>query len=138
MPFQPRLTDRPLLVGVVHLLPLPGAPRASAGLRAVETRALRDARALYEGGVDGVIVENLGDAPFTAGRVDAWTVAAMTRLALGVRALAPERMLGINVLRNDALSALAVAEASSADFIRVNVHTGAMVTDQGVITGQAR
>ena len=45
--------------------------------------------------------------------------------------------LGVNVLRNDAEGALAVASATGASFIRVNVHTGAMVTDQGVIEGRA-
>jgi predicted TIM-barrel enzyme len=70
--------------------------------------------------------------------VDPWTVAAMTAIAGAVRAAAPELELGINVLRNDALAALAVAAAVGARFIRVNVHTGAMVTDQGLIEGRAR
>jgi hypothetical protein len=45
--------------------------------------------------------------------------------------------VGVNCLRNDAGSALGIAAASGARFIRVNVHTGAYVTDQGVIEGQA-
>lgn len=53
------------LVGVVHLLPLPGGPTRSPGLAAVLERARADARALADGGADGVIVENFGDAPFT-------------------------------------------------------------------------
>ena len=125
------------LIGVVHLLPLPGAPRRSPGLEAVRARAIDDARSLVDGGCDAVILENLGDAPFTGGRVDAWTVAAMTSLALDVqRAIAAP--LGVNVLRNDALAALAIANAVNAAFIRVNVHTGAMLTDQGVVQGAAR
>jgi len=44
---------------------------------------------------------------------------------------------GVNVLRNDALSALAIAAATDAAFIRVNIHTGAAVTDQGIIEGDA-
>jgi membrane complex biogenesis BtpA family protein len=44
---------------------------------------------------------------------------------------------GVTVLRNDALSALAIAAATGAAFIRVNVHTGAMLTDQGIIEGDA-
>jgi membrane complex biogenesis BtpA family protein len=131
-------SDRPFLIGVVHLLPLPGAPSASPGLEAVLRRAASDARALRDGGADGVIVENLGDAPFTGGAVDPFTVAAMTRAALAVREAAPELALGVNVLRNDALAALGVAAATGAHFVRVNVHVGVMVTDQGVITGRAR
>lgn len=133
-----RRTDRPLFLGVLHLPPLPGSPRPSPGLEAVCARAAQDAAALAEGGADGLIVENLGDAPFTGGRVTPWTVAAMTRVALAVREAAPALTLGVNILRNDALAALAVAAAVGAAFIRVNVHVGAMLTDQGLIQGDAR
>ncbi len=84
-----------------------------------------------------MIVENFGDAPFFAGRVPAVTVAAMTACAVAVREAAPGLPLGINVLRNDAESALAIAVVSGATCIRVNVLTGARVTDQGLIEGCA-
>ncbi len=126
------------LIGVVHLLPLPGAPRPSPGLVAVCARAVADARALADGGVDAIIVENLGDAPFAADQVEPATVAAMTVVALAVRDACHATPLGVNVLRNDAVSALAVGAAVSAAFIRVNVLSGVMVTDQGVIGGRAR
>lgn len=128
---------KPLLIGVVHLLPLPGAPRRSPGIEAVRLRAVEDARALVDGGCDAVIIENLGDAPFTGGPVDAWTVAAMSSIATDVRR-AITAPIGINVLRNDPIAALSIANAVDAAFIRVNVHTGAMLTDQGVIEGAAR
>jgi membrane complex biogenesis BtpA family protein len=133
-----RVSGRTSFIGVVHLLPLPGAPRPSPGLTAVIARAVADARALADGGVDAMILENLGDAPFVPGSVDPWTVATMTRAALAVRAAAPRPLLGINVLRNDALAALSIAAACDAAFIRVNVLTGAMLGDQGVLTGRAR
>lgn len=135
-PVRPEDTTR--LVGVVHLLPLPGAPRPGPGLDAVLRRAQQDARALAEGGADGVIVENLGDAPFAAGRVPAVTVAAMTRAAMAVREAAPTLPLGLNVLRNDGEGALAVAAATDARFVRVNVLSGVMATDQGLVQGTAR
>ncbi|HHP7243092.1 MAG TPA: BtpA/SgcQ family protein, partial [Elainellaceae cyanobacterium] len=40
-------------------------------------------------------------------------------------------------LRNDACSAMAIATCVRAQFIRVNVLTGVMATDQGLIEGQA-
>ena len=83
------------------------------------------------------IVENFGDAPFFPGRVPEVTVAAMTACAVAVREAVPGLPLGINVLRNDAEAALAIAVASGAACIRVNVLTGARVTDQGVIEGDA-
>ena len=88
--------------------------------------------------MDAAIVENLGDAPYAADQVAPWTVAAMTRVALAIRHDAPELTLGVNVLRNDARAALGVAEAVDASFIRVNIHTGVLFTDQGRIEGRAR
>jgi membrane complex biogenesis BtpA family protein len=132
--FASRFAPRAVF-GMVHLLPLPGAP-LHVSLDDVLAAALRDARAIREGGADGVVFENFGDRPFTKGRVDAATVAAMTRVVAEV--VREVRIpFGVNVLRNDAHSALAVAAATGAAFIRVNVHSGAMLTDQGLIEGDA-
>ncbi len=128
--------ERPL-VGMVHLLPLPGSPRFGGSIGAVIERARADAEVLLAEGMDGVLVENFGDAPFAGGRVEAVTVAAMTMAVEAVRRVAGERPVGVNVLRNDAASALGVAAATGASFIRVNVHTGVMFTDQGVLEGEA-
>lgn len=135
-----RLRDpRPLMVGVVHLRALPGAPgaRAGAALDEVLEAAAVDAEALATGGADAVIVENFGDAPFFPRRVPPETVAAMTRALDAVAAAAPGLALGVNVLRNDARSALGLCAATAASFLRVNVHVGAMVTDQGLLEGEA-
>jgi membrane complex biogenesis BtpA family protein len=125
------------LIGVVHLRPLPGSPRWAGDLAALERAALADAQAYLDGGADGLIVENFGDDPFFASAVPPETVAAMARIASAVVAMAGDHPVGINVLRNDALAALGIAAASGARFIRVNVLTGATVTDQGLIQGPA-
>lgn len=121
--------------GMVHLRALPGAPLFTS-IDDVLELALHDARAIAAGGCDGLVVENFGDRPFARGRVEAETVAAMTRVIAEIRS-AVRLPFGVNVLRNDARSALAVAAATGAAFIRVNVHTGAAVTDQGIIEGDA-
>jgi hypothetical protein len=127
--------DKPV-IGMLHLLPLPGSPRFAGDLRGVTDRVLRDAEALADGGVDGLMLENFGDAPFYSGRVPAGVVAHVAVLASQVRGRF-KLPLGINVLRNDGRSALAVAHASGASFIRVNVLCGARITDQGLIQGIA-
>jgi uncharacterized protein len=121
--------------GMVHLGPLPGAPLYKS-IDEVLDLALRDARAIAAGGADGFVVENFGDRPFTRGRVEAETIAAMTRV---ITELSREVRIpfGVNVLRNDVLSALGIAAATGAAFVRVNILTGAMVTDQGIIEGDA-
>ncbi|MDE0184467.1 MAG: BtpA/SgcQ family protein [Candidatus Poribacteria bacterium] len=125
------------IVGVVHLLPLLGSPRQASPLNEVRARALADAEALIDNGIDAVIVENYGDAPFFPDCVEAHTVAVMAIIVNEHRERFPKIPIGVNVLRNDAKSALAIAAAANADFIRINVHTGAMLTDQGVLQGKA-
>jgi len=121
---------------MVHLAPLPGAPRWRGSMEEVIERALADARALEDGGVDAVLVENYGDVPFFAGRLPAESVAGLTAAVVAVRGEVRVRV-GVNALRNDAAAALAVAAATGASFIRVNVHAGGMYTDQGWIEGRA-
>ena len=123
------------LIGMVHLRPLPGAP-GKADLDAVEAAARADALALADGGANALIIENLGDAPYFPDRVPPITIATMTRIArhIAERASLP---FGVNVLRNDGAAALAIAAATGAAFIRVNVLTGARVSDQGILQGRA-
>lgn len=132
--FDQRFGRRAVL-GVVHLRPLPGAPQFDGDLQGVINAASADARAILEGGADGLVLENFGDRPFPK-NVEAETVAAMTRVITEIRDLL-RKPFGVNVLRNDALSALAIAAATGAAFIRVNILSGAMVTDQGIIEGEA-
>jgi len=126
----------PRLIGMVHLGPLPGSPGFEGDLGRVVGAAIRDAEILAEAGFDGVMVENFGDAPYLADDVDKITVAAMTRAAAAVHD-SIGIPVGVNVLRNDAPAALAVAAAAGATFIRINVLSGTMTTDQGVITGRS-
>jgi len=125
------------IIGMVHLPPLPGSPRWDGSMSRVVACALADANALVEGGADAVLVENFGDAPFTPGRVEPAAVAAMSVVAAEVRNALPRTLLGVNVLKNDARAALAVAAAVGAEFIRVNVHAGAVLADQGIVQSDA-
>lgn len=124
------------LIGMIHLPALPGAPGASTPMRAVVDGAVADARRLEEAGFDGVMVENYGDTPFWRAAVPPITVSALSVVATAVTA-ATSLPVGINVLRNDAAAALSIAAVTGARFIRVNVHTGSMWTDQGLIEGDA-
>jgi uncharacterized protein len=124
------------IIGVVHLLPLPTSPRWGGNLKAVINRAEQEAAALASGGVDGIIVENFFDAPFAKNQVDPAVVSAMTVVVQRIQNLVA-LPIGLNVLRNDGKSAMAIAYSTQAQFIRVNVLTGVMATDQGLIEGEA-
>jgi membrane complex biogenesis BtpA family protein len=130
-----RRGQRPL-IGVIHLRPLPGSPRWEGNGDFLLRAALRDAQAFERGGATALVIENFGDVPFTKGSVPPETTASMAVVGAAVRA-AVKLPIGFNVLRNDAHTALALCAACAGTFIRVNVHTGAMVTDQGLIEGKA-
>ncbi|HNQ21923.1 MAG TPA: BtpA/SgcQ family protein [Phycisphaerae bacterium] len=126
----------PALIGMVHLPALPGSPLHLLSMPDIIEHAVTDARLLTEAGFDALLIENYGDRPFHAENVEPATLAAMTVVADRIR-VATGRPIGINVLRNDARSALGIAAAAGASFIRVNVHTGVSATDQGLLTGRA-
>lgn len=132
--------DSKLFLGVVHLRALPSSAARGEAFGSVVQQALRDAQVLVEGGVDGVIVENFGDAPFHKGTRDdpvppdvpagIAVVADRIRRECGVS-------VGLNCLRNDGMAALGAAAVCGARWVRVNVLTGSYVTDQGQIDGEA-
>jgi membrane complex biogenesis BtpA family protein len=124
------------VIGVVHLQALPGSPGYGGDLEAVLRAALTDSQRLVSGGCDALIVENFHDAPFHKDRVGPETVAAMTLIAAAVADSVPVP-IGLNVLRNDARAGVAIAATVGGRFVRVNVHVGVMLTDQGLIEGRA-
>ena len=101
----------------------------------VET-AVAEAGGLKTAGFPALMIENFGDTPFYADSVPPETIAGIT---VAVAAVVEETNLtvGVNVLRNDVLAALGVAAATGASFVRANVLTGVMYTDQGPIVGKA-
>jgi len=115
--------DGKTLVGMVHLQPLTGAPQWKGSMQAGLDAAVNDARALVAAGFDAVVVENYGDVPFRGDRVSATTVAALTAAVQAVRS-ATSVPVGVNVLRNDAASALGVAAATGASFVRNRTSSG--------------
>jgi membrane complex biogenesis BtpA family protein len=127
---------------MVHLAPLPGAPRATprssaaAAVDAALRRAVSDARVWRRSGADALLVENFGDRPFLPESVEPVTVAAMACALAAVRD-AVDLPLGVNVLRNDARAALSLAAVFDLDFVRVNVHAGVAASDQGLLVGRA-
>ncbi|AEM39200.1 photosystem I assembly BtpA [Pyrolobus fumarii 1A] len=125
------------VIGVVHLPPLPGSPRFSGNLEDVIERAVSDAKALEEGGVDAVIVENYGDAPFAVRVREPETIAAMTVVVREV-VRSVSIPVGVSLLRNSGPEAVAVAYASGAAFIRVNALCEARVAPEGILEPVAR
>lgn len=131
-------TDKPI-IGMVHLLPLPGAPGfdAKGGMARIIDDAVEDARRLADGGVDGIQVENQWDRPFVRGdRIGPETVAAMTRAVTEIRQEVAIPT-GINVHLNGAIAAMAIAAATGCTWIRVFELAGAYIASPGFVQGIA-
>jgi uncharacterized protein len=127
-----------VIIGVVHLAPLPGAPRHEGqSVEAIYQRGLADARAYLDGGIDGLIVENHGDVPFS--KPDDIGPETSAHMAVAADRIRREfgKPIGINVLANAAIPALAIACAAGAGFIRVNQWANAYVANEGIVEGAA-
>lgn len=132
-----RTLDRPLpVIGVVHLPPLPGSSRNPGSTARALDQARADAIIYRRTGVDALLVENHGDAPFDKDECGPHVAAVMAVIA---RVLVEECRcpVGVNILRNDVRSALGAAVAADASFVRANVLFGVSATDQGLIEGRA-
>lgn len=126
------------LIGVIHCPAFPGSPRyAGMSMGEIYDICMRDAAAYLEGGMNGLIVENHGDIPFlkpddigpeTTGFLSVITDRIVNTFDCPV---------GINVLANAPIPALAAATAGGADFIRVNEWANAYVANEGFMEGRA-
>lgn len=126
------------VIGVIHCDAFPGSPKyRGKPVREIIDCALRDADNYLAGGVHGLIVENHGDIPFAKpDDIGPETAAFMAVITDKIR----ERFaapLGINVLANAAIPAIATALAGGADFVRVNQWANAYIANEGFIEGAA-
>jgi len=120
------------LVGMVHVGAMPGTPRATDPIELIAERAANEARMLVTSGFDAVMVENMHDVPYLRREVGPEVVAGMTAVARAVRA-AVDVPLGVQVLAGANRAALAVAQASGAQFIRAEGFVFATVADEGIL-----
>jgi uncharacterized protein len=134
--FRNLFSSRKPVIACIHLPALPGSPLYAGSMKEIYDQALAEAHMLEQHGVHGLLVENYRDYPFYPDRIPAETIAAMAAIGreIVVQSAIP---VGVNALRNDAESAMAIATSVDAKFIRTNIHTGTAVTDQGIIEGKS-
>lgn len=128
-------TRKPI-IGMVHVLPLPGSPRGrNCDLSRVYDHAIEEAVKLEQGGVDALLLENAGDIPFQKPeRIGYETVAFMSVIGDRLRK-ATGLPFGFNIVANAAKASLACAKASGASFVRVNQWVNAYVANEGLVEG---
>jgi uncharacterized protein len=121
---------------MIHVGALPGTPAHAQPLRAIEARALHEAKIYREAGVDGVMLENMHDTPYLRGGVGPEIVAAMAIIARVVKETI-RLPCGVQILAAANREAIAVAHAAGLDFIRAEGFAFAHVADEGLIESSA-
>jgi membrane complex biogenesis BtpA family protein len=124
------------VVGVIHVGALPGTPASSLGVEALTELAVREAALYRDGGVDGLMVENMHDVPYLRGGVGPEVVAAMAVVARAVKSEAG-LPVGVQILAGANVESLAVAHAAGLDYVRVEAYAFAHVADEGLIQSSA-
>ncbi len=124
------------ILGMIHVGALPGTPANSQSVAALMAQAVSEARMYRNGGVDGIVIENMHDVPYLRGSVGPEIVAAMTLIGQAVKAEA-NLPVGIQILAGANLEAMAVAHAAELDFIRAEGYVFAHIADEGFIESSA-
>lgn len=124
------------VIGMIHVSALPGTPASYQSVDEIAHQALQEAQILCDLGFDGLMIENMHDTPYLKGSVGPEIVAAMTVIASRIKSEIG-LPLGIQILAGANLEALAVAQAASLEFIRVEGFTFAHVADEGLIESSA-
>jgi uncharacterized protein len=124
------------VIGMIHLGALPGTPANRQSVSQLLKAAADEAKIYRDGGIDGILIENMHDVPYLRGAVGAEIVAAMAVIGQAVRQ--ESRLpVGIQILAAANLEAMAVAHAAGLDFVRVEGYVFAHVADEGLIESSA-
>lgn len=135
--FEKLFKGKKPVIGMVHLRAFPGSPANRMDFKEILEAALLDARALYEGGVDGIQIENQFDKPFLKQKqIGSETTAYLTAAGCAIRQQYPDIPLGINIHMNGGIQALSAAAACGADWIRVFNLANGYISNSGYIDAQ--
>lgn len=124
------------VIAVIHVGALPGTPASTLTVEALTELAVREAAAYRDGGVDGLMVENMHDVPYLRGGVGPEVVAAMAVVARAVKTEAG-LPVGVQILAGANVESVAVAHAAELDYVRVEAFAFAHVADEGLIQSSA-
>jgi membrane complex biogenesis BtpA family protein len=129
------LGKRRVIIGMVHLDPMPGTPFYEEGsFEETLENALRDAKALEQGGAAGCLVQTVDRSYPTGEKVDYARVIGVAHI---VRAIAqetkPEFQIGVQIMANALKASLAVAKTSGGSFLRCYALVGQTLSGWGMI-----
>lgn len=132
------LNGKKLVIGLVHLLPMPGTPLYEEGnLDKMTRKALADCRTLKENGADGCLVQTVDVFYPATDDTDYARVATLTAVTARVRdAVGPDFLVGAQIMWNCITPSLAVCKSAGADFTRCSALVGKTESLYGTVVGQ--
>lgn len=137
--YRKLFTQFPSVLGMIHVLPLPGTPRYNPRMNVnrIVDKAKEEAETYAKAGIDGVLIENMNDIPYLNRTVGPEITAAMTSVACAVKSILPDVPCGIQILAGCNKEAIAVAKASNLDFIRAECFLFSQISDEGLMNSDA-
>ncbi|XP_022598368.1 uncharacterized protein F13E9.13, mitochondrial-like isoform X1 [Seriola dumerili] len=125
-----------VVIGMIHVKALPGTPLGCMKMSQIIEEACREASVYRDAGIDGLIIENMHDIPYSFS-VGPEVCACMTAVCSAVRGICPALPLGVQILSAANQQALAVALGSGLDFIRAEGFVFSHVADEGLLNACA-
>jgi len=122
------------LIGVVGLAPLPHRFNNTMSMEQLTESALNEARILYRGGADSIIVQNLHDLP-PGPDEQIETAAYMSAITAEIRREVGDMELGVNVLSGDPRANIAIAAATGCSYVRLKTYVGGVIATDGYENG---
>ena len=124
------------IIGMIHVQALPGTPRHKLESSHILDQALKEAKIYKSAGIDSIMIENMHDIPYIKAGVGHEVSSLMCLIAYLIKQ-ETKLPVGIQILAGANKEALAVAKASSIDFIRAEGFVFAHTADEGIIEAQA-
>jgi uncharacterized protein len=125
----------PVIIGMIHLAPLPGTPlHVEGSLGGIVARAVESALALEAGGADGCLIQTVDRLYTVADDADPARTGALTLVTDAVRrAVGSDFAVGVQMMRNAVRASLAVAHLCGGEFVRATALVGATVSAHGIV-----
>ena len=134
--FQSIFKKEKPIIGMVHVQALPGTPKNKFDASKIIDEALKEARIYKKAGIDSIMIENMHDVPYLKREVGHEISSLMTLIAYLIKQ-ETNVPVGIQILAGANKEALAVAKASTIDFIRAEGFVFAHTADEGIMEAQA-
>ncbi len=125
-----------LLIGMVHLKPLPGTPLYDDNWQEVIKIAIDEANILQNEGFNAIIIENMHDVPYLNRNVGPEIISAFATIGTILKNQI-KIPIGIQILAGANKEALAVAKTANLDFIRAEGFVFSHVADEGIMNSDA-